>query len=104
MLVQCLKDAVLHLATASQSTTQEVGGERGAAPEAVAIFNDKVTEFDKCLKQMAGHMGMLVLKQKKAHLVSVDMYIHSHINNSLGPKIILRFRALSSAWSIWLSG
>ena len=70
MLVQCLKDAVVTMATAPPSTPQEVGGERGGALGAVVVFSAKVGELSKCLAQMAQHMGTVVLQQKRAHLVS----------------------------------
>jgi hypothetical protein len=74
MLVQCLKDAVVNMATAPPTTPQEVGGEGGGAPEVVGVFSSKVGELSKCLTQMAQHMGMLVLQQKRAHLVSRSTY------------------------------
>ena len=71
MLVQCLKDSVVHMATVvPPSTPQEVGGERGGAPEAVVVFSGKVVELSKCVAQMGQHMATLVLQQKRAHLVS----------------------------------
>ena len=71
MLVQCFKEAVVTLSTIPAPNPQEVGGERGEASEAVVGFNNRVSELSKSLTQMSHHMGMLVLQQKKAHLVSV---------------------------------
>ena len=98
MLVQCLKDSVVTMATAPPSTPQEVGGERGGALEAVAVFSAKVGELNNCLAQMAQHMGTIVLQQKRAHLVSgcgYDVIINWHD----GYKIITgcSFRSSSNA-------
>ena len=67
MLVQCLKDSVVNMATAPPPTPQELE----EAPEAVVLFSAKIEELDKCLTQMAQHMGTLYLQQKRAHLVGV---------------------------------
>ena len=72
MLIQCLKETVLTLSAAPPPTSpQEVDGERGGAPEAVVVFSSRVGELKNCLMQMTQHMGMLVLQQKRAFLVSV---------------------------------
>ncbi|CAI8015186.1 hypothetical protein GBAR_LOCUS9444, partial [Geodia barretti] len=86
MLVQCLKDSVVTMATAPPSTPQEVGGERGGALEAVAVFSAKVGELNNCLAQMAQHMGTIVLQQKRAHLLPLQ---------ASPPCLGLRFLSLS---------
>ena len=69
MLIQCLKESVVRVAGMTPPSYPQVGGAKDGASEGVVVFSERVGELRKSLALMTQHMGMLVLQQKKAHLV-----------------------------------
>ena len=68
MLIECLKEAVF--LPEKLIEVAEMGTARGGVSSVVALFGEMVREFGSTTASMAQHKGILVLRQKKTHLVS----------------------------------